>query len=698
MIRIVDIVVRGNSARGEFAGSFNFAPGLQVISAHNRFGKSLAVTSIAWCLGLERMFGLQDNDPARFPVAVRDVIEFPGETDVPVLESRVAITLERTGGERLRLTRDIKGNPANVVVEELAADGRITRTSTLLARKLTMKDETAGLQNFVFSWCGLPRTPVVDNRGEPSELYLENIAPLFYIDQAEGWTDLQALQVHRYGLLEISDIAVEYLLGAVEAIEARFAKQTIAAREAKLKAEAETIAAAVNALFQRHGWITPWSDHGTVDAVAKRWGIRGLVATLKEELNIDLGADASRLRERAERLRAFVAGGYLDPRSTAAASDSSQNVVELKEKRHARREELRILRRQETEQKELLGNIEHRLHSARDILRLKKEGIGRIELVECPTCHRSIDPATFQLTAQSMTSVEAHIAALERDRKLVASNVRASDDQIIRLSADLVDIESQVRDAERALAAVNQAIGVERQQLTKATTDLIAVENEIDKIANIGQELRDLQTRIDQWIDKTHIAVVAPVHEFDLQRRRSEFTSRMRQLLTALGHGALLAQPTAELTVDDHYIPYLGPRRLRSLGSASDHSRLVAAYVLALAAASESTNGLHPGFVILDEPLQQNPDKKHRDLFVDFLISDTARALKGQTIVFTWLRDDELERLTQAGVRLVNPRGDHFLELISVPTQQSANKVAESRDEKPEGDSKSSAAEPDGGE
>ena len=56
------------------------------------------------------MFGLQDNDPARFPVAVREVVDFLGETDVLVVESRAAITLERTGGEQLRLTRDIKGD------------------------------------------------------------------------------------------------------------------------------------------------------------------------------------------------------------------------------------------------------------------------------------------------------------------------------------------------------------------------------------------------------------------------------------------------------------------------------------------------------------------------------------------------------------------------------------------------------------
>ncbi len=101
------------------------------------------------------------------------------------------------------------------------------------------------------------------------------------------------------------------------------------------------------------------------------------------------------------------------------------------------------------------------------------------------------------------------------------------------------------------------------------------------------------------------------------------------------------------------------------MGSASDHSRLVAAYVLALAAASDATDGLHPGFVVLDEPLQQNPDEKHRELFIDFLISKTARSLSAQTIVFTWLHEPELERLKQAGVRLINPSGYHFLELLS---------------------------------
>lgn len=673
MIRIETIKVCGTSAVGEFEGGFVFKEGLQVISADNHFGKSLAVTSIAWCLGLECMFGLQDNDASRFPMAVREVIDFEGQFNIPVHSSRSILTLRRNDGAGLRLTRDILGNSAEVIVEELKPDSSILQTSKLQARKQTMKDETVGLQNFVFAWCGLKRMPIVTNRGSESELYLENIAPLFYIDQNEGWTDLQALQVHRYGLLEVSDIAVEYLLGAIAAIGQRFERQTVAANEDRLKADAFSLSSLVTTLFHRNGWITDtWSDYGGITTIIKRWGAQTLIDSLKKQLNIDLSEQQLALRERSEKLRAFLTHGKLDPQSVGAPSDASQAVVELKDLRHKRREELRVLRRQQSEQQELLSNIEHRLHSAKDVLRLKREGIGRIEIVECPTCHRSLDASTFQLTAQTCESVESHISALERDRILILANMNSSGEQIIRLNADLANVEHHLRDSERTLGVVNDAIGASREQLAKAATDLASVETEIERLAETSRELLNLQTQINAWISKASAAKTFTIDNTDLNQRVKEFTSQLLELLTALGHSAILSQPSLDLKLHDHYIPYLGPRRLRSLGSASDHSRLVAAYVLALAAASENKKGLHPGFVVLDEPLQQNPDETHRNLFIDFLISDTARALKIQTIVFTWLYEPELERLRANGVNVIEPLGKHFLQLVGSITPTSS--------------------------
>ncbi len=674
MIRIEQIKVCGESNAGAFEGSFAFKEGLQVVSADNHFGKSLAVTSIAWCLGLECLFGLQDNDPSRFPVAVREVIDLDGDVNIPVSSSRCILTLRRADGIGLRLTREILGDPAQVLVEELGLDHAILQTSRLQARKQTMKDEAAGLQNFLFAWCSLPRTAIVTNRGDESELYLENIAPLFYIDQNEGWTNLQALQVHRYGLLEISDVAVEYLLGATAAIGQRFKRQTIAANEDRLKAEASALASQIAVLFEQHGWITsPWSDHGSITSIVKRWSAQTLIDSLKKEVNVDLGEQQTALRAKAENLRAYLTDGKLDPNSASAPSDASQAVVELKDQRHQRREDLRILRRQQSDQQELLTNIEHRLHSARDVLRLKKEGIGRIEIVECPTCHRSLDPSTFQLTAQSTESVEAHIAALERDRTLVLANITSSGEQVIRLTADLANVEHHLREAERSLGTVNQAIGASREQLAKAATDLASTETEMERIAETARELLGLQTRINAWINKAGAAETVTTDKADLDRRLKEFTWRLRELLTALGHAAILSQPTADLHLDEHYIPYLGPRRLRSLGSASDHSRLISAYVLALAVASESESGLHPGFVVLDEPLQQNPDEAHRKLFIDFLTSNTAGALKMQTIIFTWLHEPELVRLREKGVNVITPERNHFLHLVPAPDSSTAS-------------------------
>jgi DNA repair exonuclease SbcCD ATPase subunit len=413
----------------------------------------------------------------------------------------------------------------------------------------------------------------------------------------------------------VSEIAVEYLLGATKAIAARFAHQTIAARETLLKAEASTIASLVTSLFERHGWIIQWSDHGRVSSIAKRWGETTLLGTLKKQANVDLGERQVALRDRAARLRTFLTQGEPDSNRTAAPRNASKAVIDLKELRHKRSEDLRVLRRQQSEQVGLLSNIEHRLHSARDILRLKKEGIGRIELVECPTCHRSVDPTAFQLTAQSTESVEAHIQALERDRSLVRSNANSAEQQIIRVSADLLDVENRLREAERALGMVNESIGASREQFTKAATDLIAVEGEMDRIAETSRELLELQTRIDGWIAKTGTADVVSTDGSDLKRRLTEFTGRLRLLLQALGHGAILAQSASELRLDEQYIPYLG--------------------------------------------------EKHRNLFIDFLISGTARDLKVQTIVFTWLQEPELNRLIASGVRIIDAPTEHFLTAVS---------------------------------
>ena len=662
MIQLTDITVSGESEVGPFRGTLPLSSGLQVISARNSYGKSLAATAIAWCLGIEPMYGLSDNDPTCFPVAAREEIDFEGNPHVPVLSSLCSIGLRHADGRRLRLTRDIVGDPTIVRVEEHSIDNSVRR-SKLMARRAAMQDEHGGLQRFLFEWQGWPREAVLTIRGTAAEIYLENLAPLFFIDQDEGWTDLQSLQISRYGQQQIAEIAVEYELGALDAIEARVGRQQAVLRDAALRESARGIGDRVTGFFRRHGWDTEWSGHGSVQEILARWSLRTLRELLLQDANVDLGVRRRALETQAQALRRALTTDPIDPADASAARAVSQKVVDLKQHRHELNEQLRVLRTQQAEFEELVSVLEHRIHAAKDVLRLKTTGVGRLERTECPTCHRQLDPTTFALTVQSEEAVSAHIEALNRDRELMLSNVQSLQARLATTDAELTRVDGELRDFERSLVTVTAAIGTVREQIAKTAADLTAVERATDHIVEAATELDELQSAIDAWLSEAKAAQQLSTAVVDIRGRIDTFLGALKEYLIALGHSAVNNQNSGALSLDDRYIPYLQTRRLRSLGSASDQSRLVAAYTLALAAASNRVAGLHPGLVVLDEPLQQNPDDPHRDLFVSFLSKQLAREASFQTIVLTFLREPEIDNLVRQGTKVVLPDGPHFLKL-----------------------------------
>lgn len=674
MIRIVAIEVSGRTERAPFAGRMEFKNGLNIFSGENAFGKSTAVTAIPWCLGIEPMFGLQNNDPARFPGAVRDVVTLGGMENIPVLASEACITIERHDGARLALRRAICGGDREKVEVTETFMNNSKKVTVLQARKETMSDETAGLQRFLFEWIGLPRTPLMTLNGRRSELYLENLAPLFFIDQTEGWTDLFALQVHRYGLQEVNEAAVEFLLGARDALAHRFKQQESVSAEARLKGEAEKIRERVESFFSAQGWTLAWSTRGASTEIAKRWGDAKLSEIARRDFNMNVPAERERITKRLASLRESLAKMPAGASDRGPASQASQEVVELKTKRHEHREELRQALLQLAEQQSLLETIEHRITSSKDVLKLKVQGIGRLDQVECPTCHRELDPNSFQLTQQSTDSVGAHIEALEKQRVLIRQNIAALHAEENRLKHALSDVDDRLLAADRALATVNLAIGATRESLAKIAGDITSFEKELSDLTAYTREMEALEDAVERWRSEVHSVAEAVVDRSDLKKRISKFEEKLRAQLLALGHSAVSNSNVAEVRLDERYIPYLGPRRLRSLGSASDHPRLVAAYVLALAQASRVLDGPHPGIVILDEPQQQNPDDKHVELFLQFLVS-AAKDTKTQVVVTTHLKKDEPSKLKAAKVNVVElPRDGHFLELATAGDSNGAGR------------------------
>ena len=704
MIHVGQIEVRGLSDAGPFGGSMTLAQGLQVISARNAYGKSLAATAVVWCLGAEPLFGTQDGDLSCFPGAVRDELELPGPTTARVLSSECSVRVLHQDGRQLRLSplrattpwfmwRNTttavqygkasfwrEGRPCRTIMGDFSAscltgctglvwrfrhdNGGAIRQSKLLARRQTMQDDHGGFQRFLFDWLHWPRLEV-SFKGVKSEVYLENLLPTFYINQDEGWTELQALQIGRYGQQQISGIVIEYQLGALEAAGDRVARQQARQRELALRDRARTISDQVGTVFRKHGWSVDWSSSGTIENVVARWSSRTLREALNQEAAVDLPAHCALLNKRINQLRDSLTKQPLDPSDTSAPVATSQAVIELKEERHNLNGELHALRIQGEQTEELVESFNHRIQAASDLLRLKRTGIGRLDRMECPSCHRDIDPETFGLTDQTEESVSAHIDALKRDKQLMGKNYRSLQSSLEATQARLQEVDSLLRNAERSLVAVTAAVGTQREQLAKRAADLAGTERELDRAIETVEEIEKLQNAIDKWISDTVQLQKMSAEKPDLEWRRSEFDRTLRSYVTALGHSAVNAENSTTLFLDDQYVPHLSSRRLRSLGSASDQSRLVAAYSLALAATSQKVDGLHPGVVILDEPLQQNPDQQHRELFISFLSQQLAREARFQTLIFTWLNDVEVKILRDQGTEVLTPEGNHLLKLLT---------------------------------
>jgi hypothetical protein len=659
VINITSIEIQGKSERGDFAGRLEFLPGLQVISGPNSFGKSLAAESIAWCLGLEAIFGRKDCDSTFFPEAVLQELDLPNAQNVRVLSSEAQLTIRRKDGEQLELTRGITHDRNKVRITRRAVCG--TTQMTLLTGFGSMVDEATGFQRFLFEWLGWPPKKITTFDGPDAYIYLENLAPLFYIEQEEGWTEVQARQIGRYGQQQIREISVEYLLGALDTVDQRVARLRAATLESTLRTRAHGLAERARQIFLKQGWAVEWSGNGSVREVEARWSSQTLQGVLQRNAGVDIAKLRGVAGERAVALRRILTEDPIDPSNMSAASSASQLVVDLKQRRHKLNSDLRTLRGQYSDSEQLLDSLVQRIRTATDVHRLKTTGVGRLTHLECPTCHRELDINAFHLTEQTALEVEAHIEALKRDRTLTRESLDAIGTTIRATEAEIFKLDGELHSAQRALEDVSAAVGPVREQIVRAAANLAAEERLMEKLDETDAEIKELQTAIDAWLSDAKAARMLGGDGTDIEYRISVFNGALGQYLLALGHSAAVNRGVDTLHMDrGQYEPYLGDRRLRALGSGSDPARLVGAYTLALAAASAMLNGLHPGVVILDEPLQQNPDTRHIELFLDFLSKSLAKEANFQTLVFTFLNEGQVQKLRESGTTVVTLDG-HLL-------------------------------------
>jgi hypothetical protein len=659
MINLVRAGVSGDSEYGPFKGELSFEAGLQVITGKNGYGKSLSVVAVAWCLGLEPMFGLQRNDPSIFPDGARSQFLLESGKPSRVIKSHAFVEMS-FGKERAIVRRAITGGvPERVEVEFPASGAR----RTLIAGSLA--DAAGGFQAALFKLAGLPIAEVMTPTGAASPLYIENLAPLFLLEQREGWSELQNLQIVRYRQLEVGEAAVEYLLGLNHRLTQRRTRQSAELGQRRFKDELIAWSDRVRQLAAEHGWNADLPTRGDVLELARKHQDFKLNDYFSQNFGWSFKAENERLTNLAGQLQKQLNSATALKASDAAAAEASSRVINLKHAIHEKQQQVEILRTQRSAQLEVLEATKARIRSAEDLTRLKRENIGLLAKAECPTCHSLISPEKFELQEQSASTVEAYIAASKRDADALRSSLNDADAALQKLTNEIREMEQAYAFAMRSLKLVNDAGTPAAEGIAELATRILNTERELDRARSLANRLSDLQAGLDSWRAQVLATNLSRDERNEVERESrvvSEFTSTFKSLLSDLGHSEAV-HVLGDVHLDDRYVPMAGHRRLRSLGSASDQPRLILAYCWALLEVALKNGGNHPGFLLADEPLQQNPDHEHRESWCEFLATQAQRQT-GQVIILTSLKPDEINRIREKGVAITELREQHLLRLV----------------------------------
>jgi len=662
MFVVESIAIRGSSDRGDFAGSYVFGGRSAIVSGPNGTGKSLMLTAVAWCLGLEPIYGVGHSNNGVFPEAARTRLQLEGGTAY-VSRSEAELVLRNRDGAQITITRAIAGDDSDFARVDLSEAGRSIQR-LLAIKRHKMADRSGGLHAFLFDWAGLPVQRLHTRAGPTQPIYLENLAALFFIEQLNGWTDVQSLQIHRYGHIDVDAACVEYCLGLRTALGARRAVQDAEASEEQLRDRGRKISDDLDRLRIGLGLAEPVPRPRRLIDMEKRFATLNPAAFIngqrQETLESELGRLKHRVVELQGRLRATDEAALDAPPSPSASSE----VIRLKAEVANTETSVRTIQAQFRSQEQLLVRLEGKLQVARDLKRLKESNVGLPNQVVCPTCEQSLEPEDLGLSEQSSASIATSIDALERERTALKKSLARIFSDLDHGRIELTGLRERLAEAQREFRLMSQAAGPTAEVAVGVVSEVLKVERRIEVVERAILDCAAIGSELAAWRAEyaDHEAALSVDGAPEEEQMVARFRETLVKHLVEIGHGALRGVSHQHVQLDDSYLPTFDDRHLSHAGSASDRARLVFAFSLALHQVSRRFGRWHPGVLLMDEPLQQNPDEAHRRGFVD-LIAQAWPTIEEQVILITSFEEHEVTALAKRGVDVHVVDGTPFLQL-----------------------------------
>lgn len=595
----------------EYGADIPFKKGLNLIWGPNSVGKSSIITGIIYGLGLEKSLGIFKLNQNPFKP------EFYNKIDGQEIQKSYLL-LEISNSEKtVTIFRYLKGDKTNIVAVKNCGIDKYSNIKKF--KKYIIEGEgvfsESGFQTFLFDFLGMNIVEVPSYDGKNTKLYFENLAPLFFVEQRAGWSQIQSRQITRYNIRDVKSVAFEYLMGfdrfeihLIE-LEKKEIEEIIKKKKDILTSKEENLFIIANAESTNGKLIIDDNNSG-------KYSIDDYISRLKQQYSIE-----------SKKIE-----------SLSESKEQSQNVEE------GIREKLKIADYQYRKSLDKIRNLLQEIKGYENYIdriqlnKYKNKQLKKIEefsldlsISTCPICEQPLTSdsdeeqcklchseirRTISTPSQNLEFLEDE----EKSFKNVLRNKQLDYRKEQEFSSNLKDkIESFENQLEHQISIFTG------KSLTKYRSKIITIDNlfkDIEKHERIKKrwndlefernEIKVLENKKEDLKKKIETTIESSCDQEILTSILNFFKKNVKELGLFRMKEFLIDQIKIDST--DYYTPYLDSFDIYNISSSSDNVRIILSYYMSLLQASiklkEKTKIRFPNLLILDEPKQQNLDNK----------------------------------------------------------------------------------------
>lgn len=629
MLRINAIKIQIVTADGLYGFEQSFQNGLNIIRGNNSSGKSSLFQAILYALGLEELLGGKNEKTMQS--VLKDQVEFPDSNFHEVLQSEVFLEIENKNTITIRrsiISPTESPKLVNIYYGNLLTGNNkyLKKQSMYIHDKGGATDTTYGFHFFLSEFLGWSLPEVINNQGQPAHLYIQQIAPIFMIEQKSGWSDFFSTMPY-YGIKQATSRVIEFILN-MDIFENQKKKTELNYREDCLK----------------EMWKTEYIKISNL-ARDTRYDLQGLtenpsilnikeVFLAKETKNgvIDIESELSLLQKEYEELSQTPVKSVGE---NAEIFEKELNNLQyiLKKKSllyDVLNSDLLLNEQQLEELKEQLLDVSSDLQKNKSALKITNLGgeiQSEIAISICPTCHQHIEDSLLPHNVQEIPmSIDENIQYLESKKKMIEKYIEGQSKKCNEynrnlniLKQELANIRAQIRSLKKDLIEDNRLPSISDIEYRLNLKKKIGFfDRKIDEFNELKEKFRNLSIEYKQLL----VSKKNMLESFSSNTDRNKVNDLEFFFKTALTDFKYESKPIETIRISpDDYLPLTqlitGEKyNIRFDSSASDFIRCLWAYYIALMQTSLKYKGNHPNLLMFDEPKQQDMSEEGFKIFL----------------------------------------------------------------------------------